>query len=174
MNREINTAHLESVKNSPFESSNTVNPELKVQLKFRDSYLQKLTELKTKYPNKPILLTESYSYICFGCVASYVNIFVDGVLVNYKFDSKNKKYIEKIEYKNLSDLENSNGSYDDIKELYEKLEIKKDWNKNPKLYGNEDCSDGDQTFYSVYYPNGKIESMYMRCWTPIEYREKNK
>lgn len=80
LNKRINTANKLSVDKSPFESANSMGTELKRQLEFRDEYVNKLTELRTNFPDNPVILTESYMFICLGCVADYVSIFTDGIL----------------------------------------------------------------------------------------------
>ena len=73
------------------------------------------------------------------------------------------KYLEK---ERTTDFENS--MYYDLKIIYDNLKRKKKWNFNPSEYGIEyGCSDGSKSFYSVYFPDGVIESMYMRCWTAL-------
>ena len=144
--------------------------DLKRQLEFRDKYVNKMTELRASYPDKPIILTESYMFICTGCVADYVSIFTDGILYEYTFDSSLKKYIEKSKQVSVEDLVFEDGAQDDIKEIYESVVAKENWNENPKKYGDENCLDGSQTFYTVYNADNLFESMYIRCWTPTEFR----
>lgn len=170
LNKRINTANKLSVEKSPFDSAKSMGTELKRQLDFRDEYVNKLTELRTTYPDKPIILTESYTFICLGCVADYVSIFTDGILYEYTFDSNKKKYIEKLKQISVDDLVFEDGAQDDIKEIYDSVIANKKWNENPKEYGDENCFDGSQTFYTVYQTDNQIESMYMRCWTPTEFR----
>lgn len=172
LNNHIYIANKLSVKKSPFQSAKAIRTELKRQLEFRDEYAIKLSELRTTYPNKPIILIESYMFICFGCVAHYVSIFTDGILYEYTYDSGLKKYIEKSKQISVEDLIFEDGAKDDIKEIYESVVSNENWNENPKKYGDENCFDGSQTFYTVYKTNNQIESMYMRCWTPTEFRTK--
>ena len=170
LNKRINTANKLSIEKSPFDSAKSMGTELKRQLDFRDEYVNKLTELRTTYPDKPVILTESYTFICLGCVADYVSIFTDGILYEYSFDSNQKKYIEKSKQISVEDLVFEGGVQDDIKEIYESVVTNKKWNETPKKYGDENCFDGSQTFYTVYKTDNQIESMYMRCWTPTEFR----
>ena len=170
LNKRINTANKMSVEKSPFDSAKSMGTELKRQLEFRDEYVNKLSELGTTYPDKPVILTESYTFICFGCIADYVSIFTDGILYEYTFDSNQKKYIEKSKKISVEDLVFEGGAQDDIKEIYESVIANEKWNKNPKKYGDENCFDGSQTFYTVYKTNKEVESMYMRCWTPTEFK----
>lgn len=172
LNKRINTSNNLSIEKSPFPSANSMGIELKRQLAFRDEYANKLTELRTTFPDKPIILTESYMFICLGCVADYVSIFTDGILYEYTYDSSLKKYIEKSKQVSVDDLVFEGGAQDDIKEIYESVVANENWNENPKKYGDENCFDGSQTFYTVYKTDNQIESMYMRCWTPTDFRTK--
>ena len=173
LNKRVNTANKLSAQISPFESAKSMGTELKRQLEYRDEYLNKLTELRTSYPTKPIILTESYMFICMGCVADYVSIFTDGILYEYTYDSEQKKYNQKSKRISVKDLVFEGGSQDDIKEIYDSVIENKVWNENPKKYGDENCFDGSQTFYTVFKTDNQIESMYMRCWTPKDFRTEN-
>ena len=173
LNKRINTANKVSIENSPFDSAQSMETELKRQIEFRDKYTNKLIELRNEYPNQPIILTESYMFICMGCVADFVSIFTDGILYEYSLDSTNKEYVEKTKKITAEDLIFEGGSQDDIKEIYDSIIANKNWNENPKKYGDENCFDGSQTFYTVYNKDNTIESMYMRCWTPTDFRTKN-
>lgn len=171
LNKDINQANKESVENSPFDSAKSMDTELKRQFKVRRQYLTKLKEIKSEYPNQPIILTESYMFICIGCIADYVSIFTDGILIEYSYDLRLEKYIEKSKELSVEDLLFEGGAQDDINELYEAIKEGKNWNGNPEKYGDENCFDGGQTFYTVYTKNEKIESMYIRCWVPKDYRD---
>jgi hypothetical protein len=173
LNKRINKANKLSVEKSPFDSAKSMTIELKRQLEFRDQYTNKLSELRTTYPEKPIILTESYMFICFGCIADYVTIFTDGILYEYTYDSTQRKYIEKFKQISVEDLVFEGGSQDDIKEIYDAVIANENWNENPKKYGDENCFDGSQTFYTVYNKENIIESMYMRCWTPTDFRKQD-
>jgi len=166
INRQINDVNALSVENSPFDSAKSMGMELKRQLEFRDQYTSKLTELMAMYPNQPLILRESYSYICLGCNADYVSIFTDGILIEYTFNETQKKYIEKSKQITVDELIFEGGSLDDIREIYGKIIANQNWNDDPKKYGDENCFDGDQTFYTVFDSKKEISSMYMRCWIP--------
>lgn len=170
INRQINYANVLSAENSPFDSAKSMGTELKRQLEFRNQYTSKLTELMAMYPNQPIILRESYSYICLGCIAEYVSIFTDGMLIEYTFSDSQKKYMGKSKNMTVDDLIFDGGSLDDIREIYGQLIADENWNDDPKKYGDENCFDGDQTFYTVIHSKTEISSMYMRCWMPTRLR----
>ena len=165
-NRQVDLAIKKSIAESPFESAKTMNSELKNQLKIREKYLSIIDEVRLDYPKQDIILIERYSYICLGCVADYVTIFTNGLLINLTFDMNKREYLEQSRQVQTKDLLFQNGFYEDIMEIFEQLGSEKKWNSEPDLHGNEDCFDGDQSFYTVFYPSGELESMYMRCWLP--------
>ncbi|MDY8135458.1 hypothetical protein [Aquimarina sp. 2201CG5-10] len=165
---------MESIKKSPFNSAKSLESELKMQKKFRDLYINKLNEVQLKSPNNPIIINENYDFICMGCPADHISFFNNEVLITLNLNRKTMKYDEKKENKNIDDLILEGGIYSDIIEIYENLNSKKKWNVEPEKYGTEDCFDGGHTFYTVYYPNNQIESMYMRCWLPKEVRKEIK
>ena len=167
----FNESQIESINKSPFNSAKSLQPELKMQKKFRGLYINKLNEIQLKYPENPIIVVENYDFICMGCPADYISFFNNEILITLNLNSYTAKYEEKKEYKNIDDLVYDGGIHNDLIEIYENLNSKKKWNAEPEKYGTEDCFDGGHTFYNVYYPNKKLESMYMRCWLPVEFRK---
>ncbi len=171
LNKEIDKSQKQAVKNSPFlKSSKAMSKELKWQFRQRLQYLNIIDSLRKNNPNDTLILVENYDFICFGCPADLVQVFIKDKYIELRTDSyESLKY--KIKNHSLNGKYNEGGNYlSDIREL--KLEISKSdyWNLNPKKYGSDECFDGGHTFYSVIYPSNKIVSMYMRCWEPIEYR----
>lgn len=169
MNKQIYFANKLGIQNSPFDSAQSTLTELKYQLQVRDKYASKIMELREKYPEQPIILIESYMYECIGCVADYVSIFTNGVLLQYTYNPNAGLYEENLRNLSVDDL-----IFDEsllaIKEIHEVLISGENWNHNPKKYGDEGCFDGNQTLYTVIKPENTIESMYIRCWIPIESR----
>ncbi len=148
-------------------SSSFMSNELKLQLSFRKKYIDHISEIAKIHSHKPIVIVESYDFICNGCPADYVIIYNEEVLIKYTLESiKNGQKIDEIKYLKKEHLIKSekNNVSDDLKIIYKKLNSKEKWNSNPEQYDSKTCSDGAHTFYSVYYPNGNIESMYIRCW----------
>jgi len=174
LNNQIDQNQKKSLKNSPFETAKGMTDELRIQKKFRTQYENELQSLLKAHPNDTIILKESYDFICLGCPANHVAIYVDTMIVEFQKDIFQKKYNKNIKY--LSpELKDPSGYYHySILEI--KSEIKKGnkWNKNPENYGTDKCFDGGHTFFTIIYPSGKMESMYMRCWIPKEERYKIK
>ena len=162
---------IESINRSPFNSAKSLKPELKMQKKFRDLYISKLKKIQLKYPENPIIVVENYDFICMGCPADYILFFNNEILITLYLNSNTAKYEEKKENKNIDDVIYDGEIYSDLLEIYENLNSEKKWNSAPEKYGTEDCFDGGHTFYTVYYPNRELESMYMRCWLPKEIRK---
>ncbi|MGY3795829.1 hypothetical protein [Aquimarina sp. 433] len=171
LNEMFNDSQIESINKSPFSTAKFLNAELKMQKKFRGLYLNTLNEIQSKSPKNPIIISEYYDFICSGCPANYISIFNNRVLITLNLNRKTMKYDEKRENKNKDDLISEGGVYLDIIEIYGKLNSQKKWNAEPEKYGTEECIDGGHTFFTVYYPNKKIESMYMRCWLPKKIRK---
>ena len=167
LNIELNKSQLKSTKSSPFASSKSMTKELEMQLLFRKKYINIINKIRNEYPNRPLIILESYPFECTSCPADYVTFFNNKILITLRLENIQNKTLEEIQYVEKRRLtEFTNSMFDDLKIIYKNLELKTKWNSNPSEYGTElDCSDGNNSFYSVYFPNGKIESMYMRCWT---------
>ena len=170
LNKQIDQSQKASLVNSPFETARGMTSELKMQKKYRIQYENELRELMKENKTDTIILTENYDFICFGCPADNVHIFIKSKLISYNKQIPEKNYKKTVEP--LTDnLRDSTGYYySDIIELKKEIKNGKKWNSTPEKYGTDKCFDGGHTFYTVFYPSGKIESMYMRCWIPKEFR----
>ncbi len=154
------------INNSQRAVKESMSKELDMQLLFREKYINDIIELAKKYPKNPIIIVESYDFICNGCPADYIRLYNGKVLINYNLGQIHGKKTYEIQY-NRDKIDLKTEKYnisDDLKIIYEKLKSKKQWNANPDEYDSKNCSDGAKTIYSVYHPNRKIESMYIRCW----------
>jgi len=171
LNRQIDQSQKASLKDSPFETANGMFADLKIQLKYRRQYANEIYELIKLNKNDTIILTENYDFICYGCRAS-INVFYDNTLVWYEWGKTAKNYIEHVEVLSDDFVDTTGYFYSDIFEIKNEIKKGSTWNNNPEKYGTDSCLDGGHTFYTVFYPTGKVESMYMRCWTPKELRKK--
>lgn len=167
LNMEINNSQLKSIEKSPFPSSKSLKKELEIQLLLRKKYIDVINQIRTQYPKRPLLILESYDFICKGCPADYVTLFNNKILITLRLENIQNKTLDEIKYSEERRLTNFKSSmFDDLKIIYKNLNLKTKWNSKPLKYGTElGCSDGSKSFYSVCLPNGTIESMYMRCWT---------
>ena len=171
LNRQIDQSQKESLKNSPFKTANGMTSELKKQKKYRIEYEKVLNELIKENHNDTIILTENYDYICFGCPADNIQIFIKNKMISFNKQIPEKNYRRTVELLTENLRDSTGYYYGDIVEIKEHIRKGNNWNSNPEKYGTDKCFDGGHTFYTVLYPSGKIESMYMRCWVPKEFRK---
>ncbi len=171
LNKQIDRSQIASLKNSPFETAKSMTSELKIQKKFRIQYVMDLDNLISKFPNDTIILAENYDFICFGCPADNVQILADTILTNYKKDFKSKDYNKTIEFVSKKTFDQR--AYEsDLFELRDEIWTDKYWNEKPEKYGTDKCLDGGHTFFTVFYPDKHMISMYMRCWIPKVIRKR--
>lgn len=170
LNKEIDQNQKKSLKNSPFETAKRMTGKLRIQKRYRAQYEKEMQSLIKSHPNDTIILKESYDVICPKCPANQVAIYIDTMLIEFRKDIPQKKYNKNIKY--LSPKLKDPQGYYHYSVLEIKNEIKKgnEWNKNPENYGTDKCFGGGHTFYTIIFPLGKMESMYMRCWIPKEDR----
>lgn len=159
LNNEIDISQRECLTNSNFENKNLgLVALMNIQKSYRKEYIGFIDSLLV-HSTDTIIIRESFPFACIGCCADGVGVFSETSSRYYKWNFSKKTY-EKVE----SDLIFS----DDVLKL--KAEIRKPsmktWNSNPYYYGEKDENvlDGGHTFYSVIYPNKKVESMYIRAW----------
>ncbi|NLR95124.1 hypothetical protein [Flammeovirga agarivorans] len=174
LNNQIDQNQKASLVNSPFNTAKGMNLELKTQKKYRIQYEKDLRKMLKENTTDTIILKENYNFICFGCPADFVQIFSKNKLIVYRLKDKEKKYQNAT--LTLTDdlmIDPNKYYYNDIIELKEEIVKGNNWNSNPENYGTDKCFDGGHTFYTVFYPSSKIESMYMRCWIGKELIDEN-
>ena len=174
LNRRIDKNQKASLKYSPFESAKGMKTVLKIQKKYRTQYENELNEIIRVNKNDTIILTENYNFICFGCPADYVQIFIKNKLISYRKNITEKKYKKTVEVLTENLRDSTGYFYNDILKLRNEIKKGNSLNKTPEKYGVNNCFDGSHTFYTVFYPSGKIESIYMRCWTSKKLKNMNK
>lgn len=173
LNLQIDKSQKVSLTESPFNTARGMTDELKRQFKYRSLYLFDLDSIISTNINDTIILQENYDYICFGCSADYVAVFIDSSLITYRLKMPGKSY-QKVQSVLSKYLRDSDGYvYYDILELRNEIRHVEKWNQNPGQFGTDSCFDGGHTLFTVIFPSGKIESMYMRCWIPKDFRDKN-
>lgn len=170
LNTRIDRSQKTSLKGSPFQTAKGMKAELKMQKKYRGDYENDLKNLLENYPNDTIILTEGYDFICFGCPSDYVQIFINDTLLLYRKDLMDKNY-KKTKKILTNHFDTTGYFYSNIAELRQEIRKGDEWNDNPEKYGTDECHDGGHTLYTIFYPKGKIESMYMRCWVNKEFRK---
>jgi hypothetical protein len=165
LNYSIDESQRDCLKESPFNTAQAGPAYLNMQLKYRKLYLNEVEKIRSSKSNDTIFLTENYDFICFGCASDYVTILIDTMLYTYKKEIQYKKYEKSVVPLNTRYIDSYGYHYDDLEELSNEIKDNALWYKNPERFGTDNCLDGGHTFYTVIFPSGKIESMYMRCWT---------
>lgn len=176
LNDSIYKAQKNAILISDLTSSASMYKELETQQKYyRTKYLPIVNDLIKKYPNKPLLIYESFDFICLGCGANYVALFNGEVYARYRLSSENMLKLKRAKYKIVS-YEKDNTKFDfdgseDILTLYNTALKDDNWNQSSRRYGTDECFDGSQSFYTILNLDGKMKSMYMRCWTGKQEKE---
>lgn len=173
LNKQIDKSQKAAISISPFKTAKGMYKELARQKRLRPDYLTLVDSLRKIFPKDTILLTENYDFICFGCPADYIQIQIGDNLISLRKDFQSKKYEIKTEKLSKLYFDESGFYHSDIDELRKEISNSENWNTNPAKYGTDNCFDGGHTFYSFIFPDGKIISMYMRCWINKEMRKTN-
>lgn len=109
-----------------------------------------------------IVLTEFFEGSCSACQAKYVNIQTQQLIKLYDKNANGGYAFQKQINKGERQFEMYTFQ---VQEIYRLLRSGKDWKKDPRFYGNEQCKDLNHSFYTVFFPDGKVQSMYIPCWT---------
>lgn len=197
LNNKIDKSQKRALHDSPFtESSGHVNTRIKIQKPHRKYYIEELKDILSRNLTDTIFLVETYSEECFNCLAHTVNIYKDSILIDYKYSHGNKLIYKRCQRTNNFDsslyIQQEDSAaivigYDDVDDCApwnlgeDIIELKTDiaqkgstWNANPEIYGTEEILGGGYTLYSIFFPDGRIESMYQRAWLPAWYRKNSK
>lgn len=173
LNKLIHESQKKSLQDSPFEGSKFLQNYLDIQQPFREQYIQELENFLTQAPNDTIFLVESYDEICINCRADYIAIYKGNLLITYRSTSYKEKYKREQELLTSNLMDKTDYIDEDILELQSEIKNNNSlWNKNPEKYGTDKILGGSYTFYSVIYPDKKVESMYIRSWVRKESRKK--
>lgn len=173
LNKQIDKSQNEARLSSPFKTAKKTNKELARQKKIRPHYLILIDSLRKEFPKDTLLLIENYDFICLGCFADFIQIQIGDNLISVNYDIQLKKYETKTQKLSKLYCDETGYYHSDMYELRKETSYSDSWNINPAKYGTESCLDGGHTFYSFIYPEGKIISIYMRCWINKEMRRKN-
>ena len=171
LNKQIEESQNEAWINSPFiekEQRNNVKWS-KQQLKFRTQYQEDLEQLSKENPNDTIFLVENYDGLCIGCPANVIQIYIGRKLITYKTEDY-KSYKKEISYLEKCLFDSSGYWHKDIYELYLAMRKRNIWNQKPEIYGDK-CLGTGGSFYTIMFPSGKVESMYIECWKPKIFKE---
>jgi hypothetical protein len=180
LNNEIYAVQKQAVLKSPYRSASGTTVYVDAQKNFRLRTLPKLIRNKIFNPDvlgDTIFMTETFDAICINCPSDWMKVLIKDTIYSVRaeilghkggikynvevepFDPSSKDF----QYK----LRNS-----ELIEIVSKIRNGNTWTSNPLQYGSDNCNDGDHTILTVIYPNKKIESLYVRCWTPCFYRNR--
>ncbi|MES2628942.1 MAG: hypothetical protein V4616_08235 [Bacteroidota bacterium] len=164
LNQEVDRQSRASVSTSPFKSAGATFPNLDRQKKVRQVYLDEIARMRKENPSDTLILTEFFTFNCPGCEATYADIQKPGTI--RLFDKKTSGgYVFNKEITEAGKPSEYSSFSFQVKEIFRRMRSGKTWNADPAFYGNEKCKDGAHTFYTIFFPDGKVESMYVRCWT---------
>lgn len=164
LNKGMDASSKSAIKSSPFAAAPKASSALNEQKKFRQVYLDVIQKMKKQNHQDTIVLTEFYEYSCGTCPAEYVDIQTPTQI--QLFDkSANGSYVFRKTISSSSKKSEFEIYSFQVQEILKQLRKTGSWNKNPQYYGNDKCKDGAHTFYTLFFPDGRVESMYMRCWT---------
>lgn len=162
INKAIDSSQKHLIKTSESDLAKSLSDNLEMQIIFREKYIPIIDSILKKYPDKPLLIQESYDFVCHNCPADNVEIFNGEVFISLSLNFDNKDTFDDIKYE--KQINRSYSKKDNV-HLYSKIE-NDEWRDNSKQYVFESCSDGDLTIYSLYYLMNEIQSLFTRCWTP--------
>ena len=165
LNKQIDKSQKKSIKVSPFKTARGMSDELRIQKKYRLQYIADIDSLLRQFPIDTIILTENYDFICYGCPADNVKILAESLLITYSKEFGDELYQKKSEPLCLTSYYTSS-----LVELKNEIRTKNHWYAKPDKFGTDECLDGGHTLFTVFYPDGNLISMYMRCWLPKEDR----
>ena len=164
LNRQIDKSQKEAILISPFRTAKGMYKRIALQKRIRPQYLTMIDSVRRVFPNDTILLVEGYPFVFMNGPAHYIQIQFGDNLFSRSIDFQTWKYKNKTE--SLSILHDDFNRIDVryIYKLREEISTGDNWNVILQKYGTDKCDDGGHTFFTCIYPDGKIISMYMRCW----------
>ncbi|MFN5415981.1 MAG: hypothetical protein ACK5B9_02920 [Flavobacteriia bacterium] len=164
LNKKIYKSQKLAISVSPFKTATSMLTGISKQKKKRSEFIEIIDSLRLKFPNDTIFLVENYNFICLDCPADFIEIKVGETLITLRRNFPSKGFVRENKQLSQSDLAENSYVIRDILTLRIESSKSDDWNKNPGKFGTDTCFDGGHTFYSLIYPDKKINSMYMRCW----------
>lgn len=172
LNNSINKAQTEAIKTSPYSDAKHFAVS-KFQTQFRLTKFPKAISslLFDKTPLVDTLwIVESFDEMCPDCSSYSSDLLYKDSLYTYNeigSDSNSRSKFKVSKFVNKLDL-----YHDVILEVVDSVRQKSNWLANPLHYGANMCNDGDHTIVTIVYPDRRIESLYVRCWTQPDYRTK--
>lgn len=170
LNEQIYEVQKQELENSPYESAQYAKEKIKRQRRFRQKELPDTFENRVLVQPQAdtVIVIEEFDEICSNCPASKMMVLHQDTIYSINRDtekgSKAEREVHKEPFKTVS-LENEYlSNYHQFLVIDKKLRNGVDWKANPTSLGSDTCLGGDYTLATVIYPNGKVESMFVRCW----------
>ena len=174
LNGRIYEVQKQQLTQSPYKSASDMFmfARIKSQKRFRSDEFPK--HLKEKLFHQvqltdTLLLLEDYDEMCVNCPSKRTQILYKGTVYSLNMALAGNKAIYKSQKVKFAPSLNDTYVLHDYYELVEiknKMKRKETWMANPLEYGADRCLDGNHSLLTAIYPDGKIKSMYVRCWSP--------
>lgn len=172
LNERIDIAQKEQIQQSPYESASRMSVRIESQRRFRSKELPEL--LKDKLFQKieltdTLLILEDFDEICFNCPSVRMQVLYQDTVYSIGREVKGSRVdynAKKIKFDSSLNDSYQYHDYHELVEIKNKMKRKEDWTSNPLEYGSDGCLDGNHTLITALYPEGKIKTMYVRCWWP--------
>ncbi|GAB4092002.1 hypothetical protein [Flaviaesturariibacter terrae] len=177
LNERILDAQREAAYHSPYKSAGGATGYAEAQAPMRASLPRRLRDRMhlRGLGADTLWMIESFDASCIFCPADYIRVLYRDSM--YTLQHRGNEWIPKnydLEVRPFprpSSTFDDRLRYDNLEELSEKVRQGQDWRANPLQYGADDCNDGDYTFLSVVYPDGRVEALFVRCLMPRIYRK---
>lgn len=166
LNKKIFEEQKNHIKKSAFNDARGTFDHIKAQKKFRGDKLPELLKFKLSEMNTgdTIYLMESFAENCIKCASDVMHLLLRDELIviesygNYKVDS--------VRFNKDSIDSNYQRKYGKLIEIRRKELNNIDWTSNALELGSNNCFGGNYTYITAIYPNGRIKTLYVRCWQP--------
>lgn len=172
LNDEIYKAQKEQIQQSPYESASRMSARIEFQRRFRSKELPELLKEKLFQQielTDTLLILEDFDEICFNCASERMQVLYHDTVYFIERELKGNRVSYSGKKVKFDFSLNDGYQYHDYYELVEvknKMKRREDWISNPLEYGSDTCLDGNHTFLTALYPDGKIKTLYVRCWWP--------
>jgi len=177
LNERLYEVQKKQIQQSPYKSASRMFERIKAQRKFRTQeipYLLKEKLFQQKALVDTLLVFEDFDEICFNCPSDRMQVLYQDTVYFVERKNSGNKVLYSGQKVKLDTSLNDRYLYHEYHELVEiknKMKRKEDWLLTPLEYGSDGCLDGNHSLMTAIFPNGKIETIYVRCWWP-EYQRR--
>lgn len=180
LNNKIYEVQKKAIVESPYKSAAGATIYIEAQKKFRLNKLPRLLRNKI-YSNDTsrdtIFIVESFDAVCTNCPSDRMQVLLRDTIYSVQMEILGHK--GNVTYPIETELLNLNSKnvqyelkYNELIEIVGKIRNRQPWKTDLLQYGSDNCNDGDHTVITVIYPENKIEAIYVRCWMPFLYRNR--